>query len=58
MLTALLIELAFRTIALLLTVWAAPRLTSRYIEAFTEIAKAYITIVDLLYTHERLPLRV
>lgn len=48
MLTALLVELFLKTLALLLTVWAAQELTSGYVEAVTEATRAYLTLHELL----------
>lgn len=57
MLLALLLELLFKFVALAVTVWAAHYLTTTYIEALLEFARAYLTVLDLLYAQERLPLR-
>ena len=56
MLADLLPELLYKSLALAVTVWVAHYLTNTYIEALTEFTRAYITIVDLLYSEERLPL--
>jgi hypothetical protein len=58
MLVALFTELGHRIFTLLLTVWAAHFLTTSYVEALIEIARAYLTVVDLLYAREGLRLRV
>ena len=58
MLCALLLELAYKSLALAVTVWVAHYLTSDYLDALIEFTRAYITIIDLLYSEERLPLRI
>ena len=58
MLSELLLEIAYKSLALVVTVWAAHYLTSIYLEALVEFTSAYITIIDLLYSEERLPLRL
>lgn len=58
MLYALLLELASKTLALFLTVSVAHYLSGEYVEALIEFTRAYITIIDLLYSENRLPLRV
>ena len=58
MLSDLFVEIAYKGFALMVTVWAAHYLTSIYLEALVEFTSAYITIIDLLYSEERLPLRL
>ncbi len=58
MLLALLVELVYKSAALAVTVWAFHYLTSVYTEALVEFTRTYITIIDLLYSEERLPLRI
>lgn len=58
MLPELLLELAYKSLALAVTVWVAHYLTSEYTEAVIEFIRASITIIDLLYSEERLPLRL
>lgn len=57
MLVDLLVEVTYKCAALLATVWVAQHLTSVYTEALLEFTRAYITIIDLLYSEDRLPLR-
>ena len=57
MLCAVFAEVLFKTIGLLLTVYVAESLTTEYIEALIDATRAYITVIDLLYSQERLPLR-
>jgi hypothetical protein len=58
MLSALVVELVYKSAALAATIWAFNYLTSIYAEALVEFTRTYITIVDLLYSEERLPLRI
>lgn len=58
MLLALAVEFAYKSAALAVTIWAFNSLISIYTEALVEFTRTYITIIDLLYTEERLPLRV
>jgi hypothetical protein len=58
MLPVLLIHLGYRIIALEATVNAVHFLTTSYVEALIEIARAYLTIIYLLYSRDRLPLRL
>lgn len=58
MLDALLLELLYKTFALAVTVWAAQYLTTNFIEGVVEFTAVYITVLDLLYRNERLPMRV
>ena len=55
---AVLGELVVRILALVLTAYFAHFYATRYITALTDAGRAYLTIVDLLYARERLPLRV
>ena len=57
MLAGLLVEITYKCAALLATVWVAEHLTSVYTEAVLEFTRAYITIIDLLYSEDRRPLR-
>jgi hypothetical protein len=58
MLYALLFALAYKSLALFLTVEVAHYISTAYVEALIEFTRAYITVVDLLYSEERLPLRL
>ena len=58
MLCALLVELAYKSLALAVTVWVAHYLTSEYLDALIEFTRIYIQVVDLLYSEERLPFRI
>ena len=58
MLYEVLLELLYKVVALAVTVWAAHYLTTAYLEALLEFAHAYLTVLDLVYVQERLPLRV
>lgn len=58
MLLSLLLELAYKSLALAVTIWVADYLSSTYLEALVEFARVYITVVDLLYAEGRLPARV
>lgn len=55
---AVLGELVVRIFALVLTSYVAHTLATSYITAWTDAGRAYLTIIDLLYDRERLPLRV
>jgi hypothetical protein len=48
-------ELAFRVLTLVLTAWAAHTIAHQYIGAILDAGRAYLIIVDLLYTQETLP---
>ena len=58
MLGELLEELFYKSLALAATVWLAHYLTTEYVEALIDVSRAYITVIDLLYSEERLPLRI
>lgn len=58
MLSALFAELLCKTLALLFVVYTFHTISTEYLEAVVEATRAYITVVDILYTRERLPLRV
>ena len=58
MLAVLLVELFYKCLALAATVWVAHYLTTDYIDALIDFSRTYITIIDLLYSEERLPLRI
>jgi hypothetical protein len=58
MLYALLLELLYKSLALAVTSYVACYLSSEYLEAWIEFTRAYITVLDLLHSEERLPLRV
>lgn len=58
MLLQVLLELLYRALVLGVTFWAAHYLTTTYIEALLEFTRAYLTVLDLVYAQERLPLRV
>ncbi|KAK5171843.1 uncharacterized protein LTR77_003479 [Saxophila tyrrhenica] len=57
MLYALLFELAYKSLALVVTVWVAQFLTSQYLEALVEFTRIYINVIDLLYADRQAPLR-
>ena len=58
MLAALLVELLYKGLELAVTIWAAHYLTTKYLEALLEFGRAYLTVLELVYEQERLPLRV
>jgi hypothetical protein len=53
LLAALVVEFIFRALALLVTVEVAHTLTSNYVDALKEATRAYLTIIELLYTQNR-----
>lgn len=57
MLLQLLVELAYKSIALAATVWVAHFLSSEYLKALVEFTRLYITVIDLVYA-ERLQARI
>lgn len=57
MLYEILLELLYKSFALAVTTWIASYLSSEYLEALIEFTRAYITVIDLLYSEERLPTR-
>lgn len=58
MLYEILLELLYKALALAVTVWAAHYLTTTYVDAVLEFGRAYLTVLELVYAEERLPLRV
>jgi len=58
MLADVLLELAYKSLALAATVWVASSLSSEYLEALIEFTRIYINVIDLLHAEGRLPLRV
>lgn len=58
MLLSLLLELAYKSLALAVTVWVAHYLTTSYLEALVEFTRVYITVVDILYEEGRVPFRI
>lgn len=58
MLLAVLLELFCKVVLLLLTIQVSYTLTTEYINAVVEAGRAYLTIYELLYSQERLPLRI
>lgn len=55
---ALFTELICKAAALIFTAWVANILATEYTNAVVEAGRAYLTIVEILYTRERLPPRV
>lgn len=51
----MLLQLAYNCLAVLVTAEVAYYLSTEYIKALIEGTRAYLTIVELLYGHERLP---
>ena len=51
-------ELAYKSFALAVTFWVADYLSSSYVEALIEFTRAYITVIDLLYSQEQRPVRI
>lgn len=58
MLADVLLELAYKSLALAATVWVASSLSSAYLEALVEFTRVYINVIEVLYAEGRLPLRV
>lgn len=58
MLALILSELVFKSSALLFTRWAAIFLAEDYLHTLRQAARDYLSIIELLYTQERLPLRI
>lgn len=58
MLILILSELALKSSALLFTRWAALFLAHDYLDTLRQAARDYLSIIELLYNQERLPLRV
>lgn len=58
MLYEIFLELIHKSLALAVTIWVADYLSSEYLEALIEFTRAYITVIDLLYSEERLPARI
>lgn len=56
MLAAVLGELTVRALALVLISCTAYTLARHYIAVLTDAGRAYLTIIDLLYSQDRLPL--
>ena len=48
----LLLELTYKILALQVVIWAARYLTREYLEAVLEFTRAYLTIVELIYSRD------
>ena len=55
MLAEVLLELLYKSLALAVTVWATHYLTTTYVQAVIEFTRAYLAVLDFLYSHGRLP---
>jgi len=58
MLHDILLELLYKVLALAVIVWTAHYLTPTHIEAVLDFTRAYLTVLELLYAEERLPLKI
>ena len=55
MLAAVVAEVVYKSLALLVTVWIAEYVSHEYLQALVEFTRAYITVLELIHTERQRP---